>query len=96
MKFKSFGGTFPKAMEKIFSPAELAKYDSKKDYAILSIAAPEKVDKNLQRANEAEYKLFNFPGVSVKQIADQTGMHPKSIFRKRKQLELALNMAPVG
>jgi len=95
IKFKSFGGTFPKAMEKIFSPEELAKYEGKKDYAIISLAAPEKVDKNLQRLKELELKMYTLPGITQKKMAEHFGIREDSMSKRKIRLQNELNKIPI-
>lgn len=88
IKYKSFGGTFPKAMEKIFSPEQLEEYDRKKDRAILSIAqTPTKVDKNKEDFIDFKIKYANIEGLSEKQKAENFGVTTRTIsnWKKLKQ-----------
>lgn len=80
MRYKSFGGTFPKAMEKIFTPEQLLEYDKKKDRAILSIAqSPTKVDKNKEELEDLKYRLATIKGVNKTSLAEDIGVNRRTI-----------------
>jgi hypothetical protein len=88
-KFKTFHGSFPKAMEKIFSPEEIELYEEKKDKAILSLNGKENEEKNIYKEKLLliQYRVSMLPKkitISGKQLMDGMKINPMTIKRWRE------------
>lgn len=56
IKHRSFGGRFPKAMEKVFDTYQINQYERKKDKAILDLVKDDKGDVKQEKEDLEKYK----------------------------------------
>ncbi len=92
--FKSFAGTFPKAMNYVFSPEEIVEYDNKKDKAIMGLSK-EKIDKKSIDLIKLKYKVASVQGITQEKLAEILGIERKTLYLWRKEGEENLIQAPV-
>jgi len=87
-RWKTFHGSFPKAMEKIFTKEELDVYETKKDAAILTLGQKKEEKSFMSKKNLLlRYRLGLFAEkkiIMIKDFAKEIGINQKEFSRWRK------------
>lgn len=84
-KHKSFWGSFPKCMEKVFTPEQIEEYECKKDKAILDLGSDDKKVKEITERDITK-KIFsilrvNMPEITLKEWAKGFGVSKRTLDR---------------
>lgn len=94
MRLKSFAGTFPIAMNYVFSNEEEHQYDLKKDKAILGLA----VGKNNPKEDDLvklKYQIATLKGITQVKVAELFGLERKTLWNWKMKGQDVLNIPPV-
>lgn len=87
-KFKSFGGTFRKYMEQVFTLEQLQEYEKKKDNAIANLNnKDEKESAAEKRLKQLQHKIINAKGITRTKLAEVLGMERKTFHNWEKKLQ---------
>jgi|TARA_Y100000310_G_scaffold62935_1_gene58211 hypothetical protein len=87
-KWRSFGGVFPKAMEKVFTPEQIMEYDKKKDKAIFDLGQSEaQKDGKQEEIDRGKYDYATHPELTDEQKAKHKGVSDRTIRNWKKLKE---------